>query len=122
MTAASEPPKASGVATGIADTDRVGANTKAQAANPINKSLFMQMPPPLRSHCREPTMFRDSQCSIFDKGALTRDTFRLRCASYSGLRQTGPPSSYGKQVDGLPDGQISKFLSSPICKNISLRV
>jgi hypothetical protein len=41
MTAASEPPSALGVATGIADADRVGTSAKAQAANPINKSRFM---------------------------------------------------------------------------------
>jgi len=41
MTAASELAKAFGVATGIADADRVGASAKAQAANPINKSRFM---------------------------------------------------------------------------------
>jgi hypothetical protein len=40
MTAPSLTPKAFGVATGIADADRVGANAKAQAANPINKSLL----------------------------------------------------------------------------------
>jgi hypothetical protein len=31
-----------GWATGIADTDRIGASAKAQAANPINKSPFMK--------------------------------------------------------------------------------
>jgi hypothetical protein len=41
MSAPSEPPRALGVAAGIADADRVGANEKAQAANPINKSRFM---------------------------------------------------------------------------------
>jgi hypothetical protein len=35
MTAASELPRAAGVAAGIADADRVGVNAKAQAANPI---------------------------------------------------------------------------------------
>jgi hypothetical protein len=34
-----------GFAPGIADADRVGASTKAQAANPINKSRFMVFPP-----------------------------------------------------------------------------
>lgn len=33
--------KASGVAMGIADADRAGANANAQAANPINKALLM---------------------------------------------------------------------------------
>jgi hypothetical protein len=33
-----------GFATGIAETDRVGASAKAQAANPISKSRFMFPP------------------------------------------------------------------------------
>jgi hypothetical protein len=41
MTAASEAPRVPGVATGIADADKAGANAKAQAANPINKSRFI---------------------------------------------------------------------------------
>jgi hypothetical protein len=41
MTAASEAPRVPGVATGIADADRVGASAKAQAVNPIIKSRFM---------------------------------------------------------------------------------
>jgi hypothetical protein len=41
MTAAPEPPRAAGVAAGIADAGRVGVNAKAQAANPIIKSRFI---------------------------------------------------------------------------------
>jgi hypothetical protein len=41
MVVPSEPPRALGVAAGIADADRVGASAKAQAAKPINKSRFM---------------------------------------------------------------------------------
>jgi hypothetical protein len=37
----SSPASVFGWATGIADTDRIGASAKVQAANPINKSLFM---------------------------------------------------------------------------------
>ncbi len=44
MTALSEAPSAFGVAAGIADAERVGANAKAQAANPINKRRFMFPP------------------------------------------------------------------------------
>jgi hypothetical protein len=41
MIASSEPARAAGVAAGIADTERGGINTKAQAANPINESRFI---------------------------------------------------------------------------------
>jgi hypothetical protein len=46
MIASSELPRAAGVAAGIADTERVGINTKAQAANPINESRFIIVIPP----------------------------------------------------------------------------
>ncbi len=37
---------------GIADADRTGASANAQAANPINKSRFIVIPP-VDSHDRE---------------------------------------------------------------------
>jgi hypothetical protein len=47
MTAPSEPPSADGVAAGIADADMVSASAKAQPANPIIRSRFILVPPPL---------------------------------------------------------------------------
>jgi hypothetical protein len=41
MTAASAPPSVCGIAAGIAHADILGGSAKAQAANPINKSLFI---------------------------------------------------------------------------------
>jgi hypothetical protein len=41
MIVPSEPPRAFGVAAGIAPADRAGASAKAQAARPINKNRFM---------------------------------------------------------------------------------
>jgi hypothetical protein len=52
MTAPSAPPRAPGVAAGIADANRVGINAKAQAANPISKSRFILVSPPLNSRYR----------------------------------------------------------------------
>jgi hypothetical protein len=45
MTPASEAPRASGVATGIAEADKPGANAKVQAASPLKKSRFINHPP-----------------------------------------------------------------------------
>jgi hypothetical protein len=62
---ASEPPRAAGVAAGIADADRVGVNAKAQAANPIIKSLFIFGVPPLNSSYRDrQESFGASQSSV----------------------------------------------------------
>ena len=61
MTDASEPPRAAGVAAGIADADRVGVNAKAQAANPIIKSL---VPPLNSSYCDRQESFGASQSSV----------------------------------------------------------
>jgi hypothetical protein len=44
MTSLSELTMGCCLATGIAETDRVGASAKAQAANPISKSRFMFPP------------------------------------------------------------------------------
>jgi hypothetical protein len=47
MTALSDTPTEPGVATGIAAADRVEASAKAEAASPINRTLFMKASPPL---------------------------------------------------------------------------
>jgi hypothetical protein len=44
MTELSERTRLSGVATGMADADNIGADAKAQAANPMSKRRFMFFP------------------------------------------------------------------------------
>jgi hypothetical protein len=73
MTAPSEPPSVFGVAAGIADADRVGASAKAQAANPINKSRFILVSPPLDSRYRDKEeSFGASLQFHFGSSAFTR--------------------------------------------------
>jgi hypothetical protein len=69
MTAVSDTPSVSGVAAGMADADRVGVSARAQAASPINKSLFMKACPPLSSRDRDKVQsYGRSQSSLFQIG------------------------------------------------------
>jgi hypothetical protein len=71
MTAVSEAPSAAGVAPGIADADKFGANARVQAANPINKSRFILAFPPLKSPNRDREQsFGNSSGSVLDRRGM----------------------------------------------------
>jgi hypothetical protein len=75
MTAVSEAPSAAGVAPGMADADKFGANATVQSANPINKSRFISAFPPLKSPDRDrEESFGNSCGSIADQGSMKRQS------------------------------------------------
>ena len=72
MTAVSEAPSAAGVATGMADAEKFGANTTVQAANPINQSRFILAFPPLKSPNRDREGRKSWELLWFRRGVLDR--------------------------------------------------